>query len=94
MTVYSGWSGDCGGMKVYVARDEDEEVSELTELLPDSMEVFPLASQLLSVSPSRNALSLVFCDKDTISFTKCINHRTNSSDSNFFCAAFTYKEIL
>ena len=77
---------------MYVARGEDEEVSLLGQLLPDSVEFFP--SQLLSVSPSGNALSLVFCDQDTISFTKYINHRTDFSDSNFFCAAFTYKETL
>ena len=37
-----------------MARDEDEEVIELTQLLQDSMKF----SQLLSVSQSGNALSL------------------------------------
>ena len=78
-------------MRVYVARDEDEEVSSLVLLLPDSL---VLVLQLLSVCPSGNALSLVFCDQDTVSFTKYINHRTKLSDSSLFCAAFTYKETL
>jgi Rps23 Pro-64 3,4-dihydroxylase Tpa1-like proline 4-hydroxylase len=69
------WSVDCGGMRVYVAKDEEEE--------------------LLSVSPSRNALSLVFCEQDTLSFTKYINHRNGCTDnSNFFTTYFTYQEII
>ena len=47
--------------------------------------------QLLSVSPSRNALSLVYCDQDTLSFTKYINHRSNCTDS-YIITAFTYRE--
>ena len=58
MTVYTGWSGDCGGMRVYVARDEDEEVSELIQLLPDSMEVFSSCFTVaVSVSIRKRSLS-------------------------------------
>ena len=48
--------------------------------------------QLLSVFPSRNALSLVFCEQDTLSFTKYINHRTDNC--NFFTTPFTYQETM
>ena len=40
----TGWSGDCGGVRVYVARGEDEEVSLLGQLLPDSVEFSPLTA--------------------------------------------------
>ena len=45
--MYTGWSGDCGGMRVYVVRDEDEEVSELTQLLQDSVKFFHSCCQCL-----------------------------------------------
>lgn len=73
---------------MYVAKDEDEEVSIITETFDLMLLIVFL--QLLSVSPSRNALSLVFCDQETLSFTKYINHRTEHS--SFFPIAFTYLE--
>ena len=95
------WSSDYGGMRVYVAKDEDEEVrlvlgslfmwySILLYCYERSLTYSLL--QLLSVSPSSNALSLVFCDKDTISFTKYINHRSSCTDTNFFAVFFIYQE--
>ena len=67
-----------------------------------------LILQLLSVSPSSNALSLVYRDEESLRFTKYINHRAVLADSSinlgtsydsagngssFYSIVMLYKEV-
>ena len=59
-------------------------------------------TQLLSLSPALNALSLVYRDEDSLRFTKYINHRavarvsetsSSYSENHFYTFAVLYKEL-
>ena len=70
-------SGDCGGFECYIAADDDNDETNEDEAADEYDQDDD--TELLSVSPSNNTLSLVYRDPGTMRFVKYVGSSAPSS---------------
>jgi len=82
-----GWPDECGGYTCYIASGSAaaEDGQNHAAGASSNADMDENDDELLTVTPSRNCLALVYRDTDTLRFVKYVNSTVRSLDCPMFC---------